>query len=156
MYLSSGDATFGKKQPIYEGTTIRSSPVSARPSLSVLAMFCALLGAGAAAGAQTYPLPTAPPANAGPADGASGAAQHPARRRFRAALQALGLSPAQRTQIRSMIVAFRASRGSATPMTRRQLLTQIDGVLTPQQRSQFDAAMHPHRQAAPAAAPQNS
>jgi Spy/CpxP family protein refolding chaperone len=117
-------------------------------------MFAALLGASVAAGAQTYPLPTAPPgANAAPA-AAPGAAQHPARRRFRAVLRQLGLSPAQRTQIRSMIVSFRASRGTASPMTRRQLLTQIEGVLTPEQRSQFDAAMHPHRRAVPA--PQNS
>jgi Spy/CpxP family protein refolding chaperone len=120
-------------------------------------MFGALLGAGAAAGAQTYPLPTAPSgANAGPAAAAPGGPQHPARRRFRAVLRQLGLSPAQRSQIRSMIVAFRASRGTATPMTRRQLLTQIEGVLTPQQRSQFDAAMHPRRSAMPAAAPQSS
>jgi Spy/CpxP family protein refolding chaperone len=118
-------------------------------------MFAALLGAGAAAVAQTYPLPTAPPGANAPAAG-PGDAQRPAHPRFRAVLQQLDLSAAQRAQIRSMIVAFRTSRGGPNPMTRRQLLTQIDGVLTPQQRTRFDAAMRPRRPAVPMAAPQNS
>jgi Spy/CpxP family protein refolding chaperone len=129
--------------------------VFVRPYLSILAILGALLGAGVAARAQTYPLPTAPAANAAPASGQAGA-QHPARRRFRMVLRQLGLSQDQRAQIRSMMQSFRASRATDAPMTRKQLLAQIEGVLTPAQRTQFDAAMHPYRRAVPPPAPQNS
>ncbi len=126
-----------------------------RPSLSILALSYAVLGASAGAQAQSYPLPTAPPAAAGAAGAAApGAPQH-RRARLRMVLGQLGLTQNQRIQIRSMVQSFRAALGTATPITRRQLLAQIEGVLTPAQRAQFEAGMRPVRRV-PQAAPQNS
>jgi Spy/CpxP family protein refolding chaperone len=129
----------------------RSYPVFVRPCLSILALSCAVLGATAATQAQTYPLPTAPPA-AGAAQGAGPGAAQRRPGRLRMVLGQLGLTPNQRLQIRSMVQSFRAARGSATPITRRQLLTQIEGVLTQAQRAQFEAGIHPQRRVPPAAA----
>jgi Spy/CpxP family protein refolding chaperone len=131
---------------------LKEPPVFVRPYLAILAMLGALLGATVAARAQAYPLPTAPPgAAAAPQNAAPGAAQR-RRPRLRMVLRQLDLTPAQSGQIRSIVQSFRASRSSATPMTRRQMLGQIEGVLTPGQRGRFEAGMHPHRQ--PQAAPQ--
>jgi Spy/CpxP family protein refolding chaperone len=130
--------------------------MSARPYLALVALAGALFGATVAARAENgpYPLPTAPAA-----DGAQpqvGAPAHPRRNRLRAALAQLNLSAAQRSQIRSMIRSFRVARQSATPMTRRQLVSNIEGVLTPDQRTQFQTFMRHRRgnpNAQPAAAP---
>jgi Spy/CpxP family protein refolding chaperone len=132
----------------------RSHPVFVRPFLSILALSCAVFGATAAQ-AQTYPLPTAPPAAAGAPQGAAPGAAQRRRGRLRTLLGQLGLTPNQRLQIRSMVQSFRAARGTATPITRGQLLAQIEGVLTPGQRTQFEAGMHPQRRVPPPV-PQNS
>jgi Spy/CpxP family protein refolding chaperone len=113
--------------------------VPSRLSLTILALVGALLGAAVAAHAQTYPLPTAPPgANAAGSQG-PGAAH--GGNRLRMALRGLNLSPDQRGQIRAFVRQFRAERNTATPMTRKALLAQIEGTLTPQQRSRFESRM---------------
>jgi Spy/CpxP family protein refolding chaperone len=123
-----------------------------RPVLSLIALGSALLGASVAASAQSapYPLPSAPaaavPQNQAPQ-------RHHRRNRMREALQQLDLSSDQRKQIASMMRSFRASRQSATPMTRRQLRSNIEGVLSPQQRSQFDLLMRHRRPPAANVAP---
>ena len=122
-----------------------------RPVLSLIALGGALLGASVAAGAQSspYPMPTAPAA-AGPQDQAPPGAHR--KNRMRAALQQLDLSSGQRQQIASMMKSFRASRQSATPMTRKQLRANIEGVLSPEQRNEFETLMR-RRPAAPPPAP---
>ena len=123
----------------------------ARPYLSIFALAGALLGATVAAHAQTYPMPTAPAgANAAAPQGVP-----PHRHnRLRGVLDQLKLTPDQRTQIRSAMQSFRASRNTATPMTRQQLFASIEGTLTPAQRTQFENGMRRQRQpASPQAAP---
>ena len=116
-----------------------------RPYLSLLAMAGALLGATIAANAQSYPLPTAPPGATAPnAQPAAPGALRPHHNRLRMALRSLTLSSDQRGQIRAAFQQFRASRTSATPMTRRQLRGQIEGVLTPAQRGQLRTWMQQH------------
>jgi Spy/CpxP family protein refolding chaperone len=127
----------------------------ARPYLSIFALAGALLGATVAAHAQTYPMPTAPAgANAAaPQAGAPGVPPH-RHNRLRGVLDQLKLTPDQRTQIRSAMQSFRASRNTATPMTRQQLFASIEGTLTPAQRTQFENGMRRQRQpASPQAAP---
>jgi Spy/CpxP family protein refolding chaperone len=115
-----------------------------RPSLALFALAGALIGASVAArAAAPYPLPTAPAADAGQTQ--AGAPAHPRRNRFRAALAQLDLSDAQRSQIRTMMQSFRTARKSATPMTRRQLVTNIEGILTPGQRTQLQTLMRHRR-----------
>ena len=127
----------------------------ARPYLSIFALAGAMLGATVAAHAQQYPMPTAPAgANAPePQPGAPGALPH-RHNKLRGVLRQLNLTPDQRTAIRSAMQSFRASRNTATPMTRRQLFANIESNLTPAQRTQFENAMR--RQGPPPAPPSNS
>jgi Spy/CpxP family protein refolding chaperone len=128
--------------------------VFVRPYLSILALLGALLGATVAAHAQSYPLPTAPPAAGAQGPGAAGAT-HGHRARLRMVLRRLNLTPAERSAIRSFVQSFRASRGTANAITRRQLLAQIEGVLTPDQRARFEVGMRAQRRL-PQATPQSS
>jgi Spy/CpxP family protein refolding chaperone len=61
------------------------------------------------------------------------------------AMRGLGLSAAQRQQIVSIMKNSRAANKSADPQTRRAnrlaMRQQIDGVLTPDQRTQFHAKL---------------
>ncbi len=114
-----------------------------------------------AAFAQSSPPPDAmasPSAMSSPAPGAR--IRH---NRMRAALASLGLSDDQKSKIKEIMKNYRASRRTATPMTHEQVLEQIDGVLTPDQQTQFKTAMtsarrtHPaFRQGQPTAAPDAS
>jgi Spy/CpxP family protein refolding chaperone len=113
--------------------------VPSRLVLTIIALAGALLGATVAAPAQTYPLPTAPPGANAPGAQAPGAPRR--GNRVRTMLRDLNLSSDQRGQIRAMFQQFRAARNTATPITRRALLAQIEGVLTPQQRSRFEARL---------------
>jgi Spy/CpxP family protein refolding chaperone len=124
----------------------------ARPYLSIFALAGALLGATVAAHAQPYPMPTAPAgANApAPQTGAPGALPH-RHNKLRGVLSQLDLTPDQRKTIRSAMQSFRASRNTATPMTRRQLFSNIENTLTPAQRTQFENGMR--RQGPPQAPP---
>jgi len=127
--------------------------VFVRPVFSLIALAGTLLGASAAAGAQSapYPLPSAPAAAAPQNQGPPPAGAH-RKNRMRAALQQLDLSNDQRKQIASMMKSFRAARESATPITRKQLRSNIEGVLTPEQRNEFETLMHRPPQAVPPAA----
>ncbi|MDQ2857090.1 MAG: hypothetical protein M3R53_00375 [Candidatus Eremiobacteraeota bacterium] len=73
-----------------------------------------------------------------PAAGTSG---HHRGSAMRHALKTLGLSADQKTRIKEIMTSYRASRHSASPQTRRQLRANIEGVLTPDQRTRFAAAM---------------
>ena len=118
--------------------------MSLRPYLALIALAGSIAGASVAARAESssYPLPTAPPGATGQAPGAPTGQARP--NRLRAALAQLGLSPAQHSQILSMITSYRAARGTSTPITRKQLLANIEGILTPDQQRRFQTLIR-HR-----------
>jgi Spy/CpxP family protein refolding chaperone len=68
---------------------------------------------------------------------------------MRAALSSLDLTADQQTQIKGFMKSFRDSRQTSTPETRKQLLAQIEGVLTPDQQGKFEAGMHAKADEAP-------
>ena len=109
--------------------------------LAPLALAGALLGGSVAAFAQAAPAPA--PAAAAPqtTDGAPAPGMH-RRSKMHAVLSSLDLTADQRTQIKGFMKSFHDSRQTATPETRKQLLAQIEGVLTPDQQSKFEAGMH--------------
>jgi Spy/CpxP family protein refolding chaperone len=113
-----------------------------------------LLALGLSAGSAGAFAQTAPQAPAAaPAAGTSPdmAAPHRHKNKMMAALRELNLSEDQKAKIKGFMTSFRDARDSATPETRKQLRDQIEGVLTPDQRTQFDAQMKQRMQ--PAAAP---
>ena len=82
------------------------------------------------------------PAYAQMQPGAAAAGRH----HFEQVLESLGLSDAQKTQIRDIMKGAREKAQSATdPQARRQIMmgtrAQIRDVLTPDQRAKFDAQM---------------
>ncbi len=121
-----------------------------RHFLAAAALVTALCGAGAAAGAQSDTAATPAPA--------ASAAPFPHRHRpsrMARALRTLNLTSDQQTQIRSILRDARSAKQSGTPETHRQVVSQIEGLLTPAQRATFEAALR-HRPAAqpqPAATP---
>ncbi|MBD5603774.1 MAG: hypothetical protein IAI48_01570 [Candidatus Eremiobacteraeota bacterium] len=121
--------------------------MSIRLFLTPFALAGALLGASVAAFAQAE----APPAPAPAAAGAPQAGMHRPHAKMRAALATLNLSSDQRAQIEGFMKSFHDSRRTATPETRKQLIGQIEGVLTPDQQTAFETALHAP---APAAQPQ--
>ena len=116
--------------------------------LLVLPLLAGSLIAGSAAFAQTAPAsPAAADAPAAPAMNA-----HPHHKnKMMSALRELNLSDDQKTKIKGFMTSYRSSRSSANPETREALRGQIEGVLTADQRTQFEAEMKPHME--PAAAP---
>jgi len=110
-------------------------------ALALLAAFAMPL----AASAQNFPNP----GSAGPAPSAQQTQQQPAhhhrRNPYMHAMRGLGLSSAQRQQIVGIMKSSRASSKGADPQTRRAnrlaMRQQIDGVLTPDQRTQFHAKL---------------
>lgn len=120
-----------------------------------------------AASAQTAPVPPAGgPAAGAPAGPQAGYRGHH-RKGFAHALRGLNLSAAQKQQIAGFMKAARTnmrSAGTVDPQARRAnmlaLRRQIDGVLTPEQRTQFQANLSRERDMkrdhgpAPAALPQ--
>jgi Spy/CpxP family protein refolding chaperone len=112
-------------------------------ALALLAAFALPL----AASAQTFPNP----GNAGPAPSAPQTQQQPQPQHHRRhnpylhAMRGLGLSPAQRQQIAGIMKSSRAASKGADPQTRHAnrlaMQQQIDGVLTPDQRTQFHAKL---------------
>jgi Spy/CpxP family protein refolding chaperone len=105
--------------------------------LALPALAGALLGGSAAAFAQSATAPPYAMPGAGPA-GAPPAAYAPRRRSpLQQALRGLALTPGQRARIRNYTAAYRQSRASGVPEKRAQLIAQIEGVLTPDQRSLF-------------------
>jgi Spy/CpxP family protein refolding chaperone len=119
--------------------------MSNRLILAPLALAGALLGASVAAFAQAAPAPAAAPQNA---DGAPTPAMHH-HSKMRAVLSSLDLTADQQTQIKGFMKSFRDSRQTSTPETRKQLLAQIEGVLTPDQQGKFEAGMHAKADEAP-------
>jgi Spy/CpxP family protein refolding chaperone len=109
--------------------------LSNRPLLTPLALAAALLGSGVAAVAQNAP-PTPGPA----AGGAPPAHQHH-RGRLGRALRSLDLSDAQKAQIRTIVSNAHQAKENGSPTTRQELVQQIEGVLMPDQRRKFEAAM---------------
>ena len=109
--------------------------MSTRPLLTALALMGALVGSGVAAVAQNAP-PTPGPA-------ASGAApsHHHHRGHLGRALRSLDLSDAQKAQIRTIMSNARQAQENGAPPTHQQIVQHIEGVLTPDQRSNFEAAM---------------
>jgi Spy/CpxP family protein refolding chaperone len=113
--------------------------MSNRLILAPLALAGALLGGSVAAFAQAAPAPAAAaPQNA---DGAPAPAMH-LRSKMHEVLSSLDLTADQKAQIKGFMKSFHESRQTATPETRKQLLSQIEGVLTPDQQGQFEAGMH--------------
>jgi Spy/CpxP family protein refolding chaperone len=113
--------------------------MSNRLILAPLALAGALLGGSVPAFAQPAPAPaTAAPQSA---DGAPPPAMH-RRAKMREVLSSLELTADQQAQIKGFMKSFHDSRQTATPETRKQLLAQIEGVLTPDQQGKFEAGMH--------------
>jgi Spy/CpxP family protein refolding chaperone len=107
--------------------------------LAPFALAGALLGGSVPAFAQAAPAPaTAAPQSA---DGAPAPAMH-RHAKMREVLSSLDLTPDQQAQIKGFMKSFHDSRQTATPETRKQLLAQIEGVLTPDQQGKFEAGMH--------------
>lgn len=107
-----------------------------------------VIAGSAAAFAQTAPAaPAAAEATAAPAMGAN----HHRKNKMMSALRELNLSDDQKAKIKGFMTSYRDARSSATPETREALRGQIEGVLTADQRTQFEARMRPHVE--PAATP---
>jgi Spy/CpxP family protein refolding chaperone len=112
---------------------------------SLIALVALTLAVPAAAFAQTAPAPQdAPPAAAG-APGSSAPAARRHHGRYLAAVRALALSPEQQQQIRGFVRDTRAANQGADPATKhantRKMRSEIEAVLTPDQRTQLHAAM---------------
>ncbi len=102
-----------------------------RTHLTVLTLVGTLLGAGVAASAQSAPTP-AP--GYGQPPGPGGHRRSPMDR----AMEGLDLSPAQLSQIQAAKSKFKEMRHTATPETRRELMSDVEAALTPVQRTQFE------------------
>lgn len=101
-----------------------------RYTLSLFALAGTLLGAGVAAEAQTtqpQPPPNAP----------AGAPRHHHGMMGRA-MAGLNLSDAQKGQIRAAREKFKASQSTNTPETHQQLMSDVEGAMSPTQRTQFE------------------
>lgn len=118
--------------------------MNTRHLLAAAALVTVLAGAGIAARAQ---LGTAP----SPAPGAGATTVQPQHQRSKLAraLCGLDLSCDQRAQIKTILADAREARRSGTPLPRQQLISRIEGVLTPDQRTAFEAALTRPAQAAP-------
>lgn len=104
-------------------------------SLSALVL-AAAFAAPLAVAAQTAPAPMAPP---------SAVAPHHHHAKWMQALRSVGLTPDQRAKIKGMVADSKAANQNADPATkranRRQLRSNIEGVLTPDQLAQYRAAL---------------
>ncbi len=129
--------------------------MSNRSFLASFVLAGVLLGAYGTAFAQSAPAP-APPAAQQNQNGPGGPDQQmgpdgqpdpnaPPQRppnRMRLAIQSLTLSPDQHAKIQGMLRSFRQARQAGTPVPRRQMIAQIESVLTPQQQHRFEAQLH--------------
>lgn len=113
---------------------------------ALFALVGALLGSGVAACAQRAPAATAPAiATSVPGSNATMGTHKRRGSRMMRALRTLGLSDTQKAQIKAARQSYRASRTSRTPETPAQFRAQIENILTPAQRTQFQAAMQRNR-----------
>ena len=115
---------------------------------SLLGAFILTVTVPLAAAAQTAPAP--PPAAAPPAPPAPAAPVHP-HPHFMAAIRSLGLSADQMQQIRGFASERKTANDGADAPTRhanaKKFRSEVDGVLTPDQRTQLRAAMVQQRTA---------
>lgn len=92
------------------------------------------------------PAPGAPAPVASPA---AGHHQHGHHSRYMRALQSLNLSDAQKQQIKAAFQQSRQANQNADPATRKanreKLRTQINGILTPAQRTQLQTTLQQER-----------
>jgi Spy/CpxP family protein refolding chaperone len=113
--------------------------------LPALAVAAALLSAPALAQTTSAsPAPAAAPAQP--------AMHHHSP--MRAALASLDLSDAQKAQLKSIYEQAKTARENGQPISHADLLKQINAVLTPDQRTQFQAALEKARAAQQQAQPQ--
>ena len=111
----------------------------------------ALLGVSGTAFAQSapgpapYDMPGAPTNPNGQGQGQGGQfgpnGQPHHANKMRLALQSLNLNDQQRSQVKSMMKNFKQQRKAGTPVKRREMIAQIESVLTPQQQQQFEATL---------------
>lgn len=112
-----------------------------------VAALAAVLAVPAAALAQQ--APPAPAAAGAPMPGQAGR-HHGHRNPMRAALGKLNLSDSQKTQIDQILAQSRGANRNADPATRKanreKMHAQIEGILTPAQRTQLRQEMQQMRQ----------
>jgi len=118
---------------------------------------CALIGAFAgplAAGAQTPP-PPAPVSSAAPKAGSHHGHHH--HQSLIHALHSVNLTAAQKQQIATFRQQEKQANLNADPATKKanagKLRDQIQGILTPDQKTQLSSAMHRSHTHGPGAAP---
>jgi len=121
---------------------------------SLLPLLALALALPVAASAQTSPqAPPAPPA-AGAPDAPGAMPHHHHQNRYMTALRTLALSSDQKQQIRGFIRDTRTANQGADPQTKhanvKKLRGEIDGILTPDQRTQLHAALMQQRTNPPA------
>ncbi len=122
---------------------------------SLLPLLALALALPVAASAQTTDPQAAPAPPAAGAPVAPGAMQHHHHRnRYMAALHTLALSPGQKQQIRGFMRDTRAANQGADAPTKhanaKKLRSDIDGILTPDQRAQLHGALMQQRTNPPA------
>ena len=116
--------------------------------LGVAALAAALVFPAAALAQQAPPAPGAPLPSGAPGQPGMhhGRHQHGG---FRAALRGLNLSAAQNAQIQQILAQAHGQNRNADPATRKanreKVHAQIEAVLTPAQRTQFQAALQQMR-----------
>jgi Spy/CpxP family protein refolding chaperone len=115
-----------------------------RSLLALLALSFALPLAASAQTTPQMPPQDAPPGAGAPA--APGATPHRHHHnRYMSALHSLALSPDQQQQIRGFMRDTRAANQGADPQTKhanvKKMRSEIDGILTPDQRTQLRAAL---------------
>jgi Spy/CpxP family protein refolding chaperone len=101
-------------------------------AISLVGLFFAAPGWGSA---QNAP---APDVSAMPSQDGS---MHRHHHGMRGELKSLDLTPDQKAQIKGFMKSYRESRDSANPETRKQLLSQIESVLTPDQKAKLESEM---------------
>jgi len=109
------------------------------PTLAV-----ALVALAVPALAQNANPPEAPPAQTAPAGGHMHG--------LRAAFAALNLTSDQQAQLAKIMAQAKEARENGQPIDRADLMKQINGVLTPAQRTQLQAEIEKQRAARQAAA----
>lgn len=123
-----------------------------RTYLGPIALAGALLGTSVAAFAQGQaPAPVAPAASATTGPAMNG--HHHRRGGWRAALEGLTLTADQKTKIDSIMradqEAYRAGGNDQSPearmAARAKMRTDVENVLTPDQKTQFEATLKYHR-----------
>jgi Spy/CpxP family protein refolding chaperone len=119
--------------------------------------FISSLTVPAAILAQTTPVPSASSAPAAVASPLPTAHHHRHRPSFMHALRSLNLTPAQQQQVAAFHATEQQANAGANPATKQanaqKMRTQIMGILTPDQKTQLEAQLHPAGGSAPSPNP---